>query len=142
MCHNIKIQEAEPGCAKRVYIDGTWYPSINQVPMFTYASLYSYKRKHNLSTEEAIDGLLTYYEDLEKRKAKRAEFLAAERERISKKFIYHGEYFPSFSQAIRVIGMRHGVSLSIQCVFSFIKKRNLDKETGLDVYLHERCINR
>lgn len=133
MKHNIIIEEDNyiNGRAKRVCIDGTWYRSLNQIPNLNYTSLIAYRTKHNLSTEEAIDGLLCYYEKREKMRAKQH----AESLRKASKFMYHGEGFPSFAQAVRVIGRRHGLELIPCNVTGYIRNHNLDKESGIDEYI-------
>lgn len=133
MKHNIVIKENDyiNGRAKKVCVDGVWCRSLNQIPQLSYTSLVAYRTKHNLSTEEAIDGLLCYYEEKEKIKTKQL----AESLRKASKFMYHGEAFPSFAQAVRVIGRRHGLELVPCNVMGYIRNHNLDKESGLDEYI-------
>lgn len=137
MKHDVFIEEVDyiNGRAKRVCIDGTWYRSLSQIPQVPYASIIAYRTKHNLSTEEAIDSLLCYHEKRDERRRKKLALQKEEDLRKASKFVYHGECFPSFSQAVRVIGRRHGLELVPCNVSGYIRTRNLDKVSGLDEYI-------
>lgn len=136
MKHEIILKKEHENSNKiGVCIDGTWYPSLAKIPELSYMSIYSFRQKYDLTTEEAIDRLLTFHEERAERRRIREE---KAKEQPAAKFVYHGEGFPSFSQCIRVIAHRRKLTIPIQRVLNYISNNKItDKEAGFDAFLEK-----
>ena len=100
--------------------------------MFTYNALCAYRKKHNLTTEEAVDALLSL---AEKRDRSKRERIKAARNPKHKPFVYHGKAYKSLAHAVRVAATKNDIFLSEAHVYAYSYRHKVSKEIALDKYI-------